>query len=299
MQVYHIPIDPSGRETTCHGDPGFPVAAYETVLAKNVLGFVDWHWHEELQFCLVTEGSVRFLGANVQTDTQKHQGVFIGSGVPHMARPLTEDAAYFCVDVHPALLSGPPGSILGPRYIAPLRAGRGGGLLPLRGKESWEARALEILAEVESLFDRPPCGFELAVTGQLLLVLQLITAGAKMSPTGVPEGSFSRMKSVLRFLNDHYREKITLTQLAGLVNLCPSEFCRAFKRATGCTAFDYLCNLRVSKSASALIEHPEYTVSYIACEYGFSTVSAYIEQFRSRTGLTPGKYREKALAGKI
>ena len=101
MQIYDIPIDSSRQETTAHGTFDFPMAVYETVLRRNILGFVSWHWHREFQFCLVTAGTVTFWVQGQQPVLSEGQGLFINSNVLHMARPDTPDAAYCCIDILP------------------------------------------------------------------------------------------------------------------------------------------------------------------------------------------------------
>ena len=61
----------------------------------------------------------------------------------------------------------------------------------------------------------------------------------------------------------------------------------------GCTLFEYINNVRISKSADALLEQPEAIISQIAYDYGFSTTSLYIQRFRSATGMTPGEFRKR------
>ena len=86
MQIYDIPIDSSGQETTAHGTFDFPLAVYETVLNRNILGFVSWHWHREFQFCLVTAGTVAFWVQGQQLVLTEGQGLFINSNILHMVR---------------------------------------------------------------------------------------------------------------------------------------------------------------------------------------------------------------------
>ena len=92
MQVYNININENKMETTSHGTEEFPIAIYETILRKNILGFVDWHWHSELQFCFITSGTVRFTVNSFSADLEKGNGIFINSGIMHTSKPLTEDA---------------------------------------------------------------------------------------------------------------------------------------------------------------------------------------------------------------
>ena len=58
MQVTNIPVDARNRESTRHGTHGFPMAVYNSILSRNVLGYTRLHWHEELQFCAVVQGTV-------------------------------------------------------------------------------------------------------------------------------------------------------------------------------------------------------------------------------------------------
>ena len=52
--IRSIGIDNNSMEKTLHGSSDFPVAVYNTTLSNFHLGYVDWHWHNELQLCLVT-----------------------------------------------------------------------------------------------------------------------------------------------------------------------------------------------------------------------------------------------------
>jgi len=54
MQFTHMAVDNSQRELTPHGTTEFPLAVYMTQLRLKLLGYVEWHWHNELQLCLVT-----------------------------------------------------------------------------------------------------------------------------------------------------------------------------------------------------------------------------------------------------
>lgn len=60
MQTYDIQINKNKKEITQHGSFEFPLIIYTTQISKNILGFIDWHWHNELQLCYITHGSVQF-----------------------------------------------------------------------------------------------------------------------------------------------------------------------------------------------------------------------------------------------
>ncbi len=291
MQIYDIPIDSSRQETTAHGTFDFPLAVYETVLSKNILGFVSWHWHREFQFCQVTAGTVAFWVQGQQLVLSKGQGLFINSNVLHMARPNTPDAAYCCIDILPSLLCGFPGSVLDVSLITPLAADSAVPLVRFSGETAESQEILALLERIRQLSHRQATGYPLMVTGLLMELLGRMLSMLDAAPAA-PKEDMSRLRSVLQFIDGHYAEHITLSQCADLAGLSDSEFCRQFKRIMHCTLTTYIRQVRLQKSAAELLLHPEKSVSQVAYETGFSTTSYFISQFRAAVGMTPLAYRQ-------
>lgn len=296
MQIYDIPIDSTRQETTAHGTFDFPLAVYETILSKNILGFVSWHWHREFQFCLVTTGTVAFWVQGRQLTLPAGQGLFINSNVLHMAKPETPDAAYCCIDILPSLLCGFPGSLLDVSLITPLSADASLPLFRFSGETPESREALALLEKIRQLSHRKTTGYPLMVTGLLMELLGRMLSMLDAAPAA-PKEDMSRLRSVLQFIDQHYTEHITLSQCADLAGLSGSEFCRQFKRAMHCTLTGYIRQVRLQKSAAELLLHPEKSVSQIAYATGFSTTSYFISQFRAATGKTPLAYRQERSAG--
>lgn len=296
MQIYDIPIDSTRQETTAHGTFDFPLAVYETILSKNILGFVSWHWHREFQFCLVTTGTVAFWVQGRQLTLPAGQGLFINSNVLHMAKPETPDAAYCCIDILPSLLCGFPGSLLDVSLVTPLSADASLPLFRFSGETLESREALALLEKIRQLSHRKTTGYPLMVTGLLMELLGRMLSMLDAAPAA-PKEDMSRLRSVLQFIDQHYTEHITLSQCADLAGLSGSEFCRQFKRAMHCTLTGYIRQVRLQKSAAELLLHPEKSVSQIAYATGFSTTSYFISQFRAATGKTPLAYRQERSAG--
>lgn len=295
MQIYDIPIDSTRQETTAHGTFDFPLAVYETILSKNILGFVSWHWHREFQFCLVSTGTVAFWVQGRQLTLPAGQGLFINSNVLHMAKPETPDAAYCCIDILPSLLCGFPGSLLDVSLITPLSADASLPLFRFSGETLESREALALLEKIRQLSHRKTTGYPLMVTGLLMELLGRMLSMLDAAPAA-PKEDMSRLRSVLQFIDQHYTEHITLSQCADLAGLSDSEFCRQFKRAMHCTLTGYIRQVRLQKSAAELLLHPEKSVSQIAYATGFSTTSYFISQFRAATGKTPLAYRQERSA---
>lgn len=296
MQIYDIPIDSTRQETTAHGTFDFPLAVYETILSKNILGFVSWHWHREFQFCLVTTGTVAFWVQGRQLTLPAGQGLFINSNVLHMAKPETPDAAYCCIDILPSLLCGFPGSLLDVSLVTPLSADASLPLFRFSGETLESREALALLEKIRQLSHRKTTGYPLMVTGLLMELLGRMLSMLDAAPAA-PKEDMSRLRSVLQFIDRHYMEHLTLGQCAQRSGLSDSEFCRQFKRAMHCTLTGYIRQVRLQKSAAELLLHPEKSISQIAYATGFSTTSYFISQFRAATGMTPLAYRQERSGG--
>ena len=75
-------------EITAHGAYAFPLAVYETQLDRCALGFVDWHWHEELQLVRVARGVVKFRVDERRFTLSAGQGLFITGSPSRFAAEL-------------------------------------------------------------------------------------------------------------------------------------------------------------------------------------------------------------------
>ena len=75
-------VDGRGRELVEHGTTAFPVACYHDDFRQMD---VPWHWHEELEAVLISEGSCTVAAGNEKFVLQEGEGFFINSEVLHGA----------------------------------------------------------------------------------------------------------------------------------------------------------------------------------------------------------------------
>lgn len=82
--------DSAGRELTVHGTAAFPIACYHDDLEAAP---VPWHWHEELELLIASEGGVLAAAAGEKYTLAEGDGLFINAGVLHADWPLAVGAA--------------------------------------------------------------------------------------------------------------------------------------------------------------------------------------------------------------
>ena len=290
MQIYQIPINKKGMETTRHGSFAFPVAAYETELDKCALGFVDWHWHEELQLACVTRGTVRFRVDERRFTARAGQSLFTGAGRVHCAHSAEANSAYVCLDFHPRLLSGFAGSVFESEYVTPFLKDPALEAVFLDGASDWHARVCQCALRVKALCDEPRFGGELSAAAELFSIWRELIVHRPSSNSPRSAKGNASVRAMLDFIAAHCAEPLTLAQITEAANLSESEGCRTFRRVTGETVFSYLRGYRVAR-AMELLKNTGRDLAQIAAETGFGSASYFVRTFRERTGTTPAQYR--------
>jgi AraC-like DNA-binding protein len=96
------------------------------------------------------------------------------------------------------------------------------------------------------------------------------------------------IRQVKAYLQAHYRQNITLEELAQQVHLSRAYLIRAFRQATGIPPYTYLLQLRIKQAKQLLATG--LPAAYVAQEVGFTDQSHLIRHFKSFTGLTPKQY---------
>lgn len=102
----------------------------------------------------------------------------------------------------------------------------------------------------------------------------------------------SGIRKVQDFIEKKYDEKITIEELADLLNVGRRTFERRFKDATNNTPIEYVQRVRI-EAAKKFFEASSKNVSDVMYDVGYSDSKAFRDTFKKVTGLTPIEYRNK------
>ncbi|ACK50798.1 transcriptional regulator, AraC family [Methylocella silvestris BL2] len=100
----------------------------------------------------------------------------------------------------------------------------------------------------------------------------------------------AEMRTLVGFIRENLANNISVTELAGLVQMRPSHFARIFKASFGITPYQFVMRERVA-SAKELFVSANLSASQVASEIGFSSQSHFVKVFRQFTGVTPKQYQ--------
>ena len=98
------------------------------------------------------------------------------------------------------------------------------------------------------------------------------------------------IQTALQFIQNCYKEQITINEVAQSVYLSTSHFSRSFKDEMGVTFVDYLMTYRIDQSKS-LLKMTTLPIEVIANQVGFTSGAYFSTAFRKKEGCTPSEYR--------
>lgn len=101
-----------------------------------------------------------------------------------------------------------------------------------------------------------------------------------------------KLNNLLGYINTHYTEDLNLETIAASIGFSKYHFSRLFKQYTDYTFYDYLCYRRI-KAAEELLVQPDLSITEIALQSGFSSLSAFNRLFKQQKNCTPSEYRMK------
>ncbi len=95
-----------------------------------------------------------------------------------------------------------------------------------------------------------------------------------------------------RYIDSHFREPLTLQDLADVTHVSKYYLAHAFTEDYGLSPINYLIARRIEESKN-LLKSTDHSISQIASFTGFSSQSYFSQSFRKITGQKPGEYRQK------
>lgn len=248
-----------------------------------------WHFHPEYELTYIVSGQgKRLVGDSVETFSPG-DFVLIGPGLPHVwaSEKKTDQLAVAIVVQFSAAFAE---SVLAfPELSAAeglfKKAQQG---ICFQAARQWKPeRKMKIIA---GLLPGNPFTVLLELLQELTVkkTKTLASAQYKLLRPGTDE---RRIHKVLKFVQDHYQEPVTVSQAAAMLHLSDSAFCKYFKRSMGKTFSDYVNDIRVTHAASLLIE-TDLSIASLAADCGFENMSYFNRIFLRKKGIQPYKFRE-------
>lgn len=261
-------------------DHRFPLRA---TAVENCTQLIRTIIHEDAEFLYIKRGAVTvYLGATSYTC---HEGdiLYIAPMTVHSATADTPDAAIRGLVFRHSLVQ----PALDEREFKRLVS------CPDRYFPAGDpvATALtELFWKTTDAFTSPRLNRRMETRGQLLLLFATLLQHAGLEEENPPDIYYRRVQPALQYIEAHYAERISLSDLSTLINVSEDHFIRLFKQATQRTPFAYILDYRIEQ-ALKLLGSDHYSITQISDMTGFSNVQYFSQVFKDRVGVPPSVYR--------
>lgn len=98
------------------------------------------------------------------------------------------------------------------------------------------------------------------------------------------------MEEILSYIDEHFKEELSVKTLAKKASLSEFYFSRLFKKETGYTIHEYIIKTRIT-NAKQMLQLTSLSLKEIAYSCGFTSESSFSTSFKKNTGVTPGAFR--------
>ncbi|OMF09596.1 AraC family transcriptional regulator [Paenibacillus amylolyticus] len=285
------------REDRIHGNAMYPVSVYPDIQQLNGDSILDCHWHDEMEFTMVTQGCAVFQIDMNTVEVQAGEAIFINRGEIHAGYLKGDVLCIFSSIVfNPELLGSRAFDTVQEKFIGPLVRKT---VIPpshIKADENWGQEILDLLKRIFADHAGRTETCEMSTKAYLYLIFARMFEHMRPAPLKgtVATGSHDkveRLKSVLSYIHKRYPEPLKLKELADEANMSEGHFCRFFKQMVQKTPVDYINYYRVQQ-ACVQLENTDHKIVDIAMDVGFEHLSYFITTFKKHKATTPSQYRK-------
>ena len=250
-----------------------------------------WHYHPELELVYIISGKGTLYVGDFIGNFESNNIFLIGSNVPHMfdsSKSFEGESTSIVVHLNHDFLKKL--STLGEEfnYINSLilLSNRG---LKFNTKESEKFKNLFLELSETSADEK------VLQTLKILYRLSLIENLAKLGSIEWLEQiniTDERMNTVIEFVMMNFKNEIHLNEVAEMVAMNKTAFCRYFKHNTNKTFINFLNGVRINYACKLLKEKNTSNSISMACyNSGFNSLSYFSRIFKKNVGCAPSEYK--------
>lgn len=239
----------------------------------------DCHWHEGIELLGFVDGSADVTCDAARFAVHAGQIMVINSNQLH-----TVDSAagcqYHCLILEHDYCAAHGVDIAG-IYFEPVFA---------------DGEIMNRLVRLQQESERGGAFAALRTEAQVLMLLaQLCSAHIAVNPAEGRAASrpIELVKKTILFLNEHYRETLSLDEIGSAIGFSKYHLCHTFRAVTGQTVVDMI-HARRCRSAQNMLLRGDCTVSECAEACGYNSISYFTRQYRRLIGEPPSETRRRA-----
>ena len=256
------------------------------------------HYHDYYQICFVVSGELQHIQQNEAVRLTAGDAFLVPPGFVHALHFENTRSEIYSLAFEWDLFSPSfPQSDAG-RFLTALHAGDpksiGMRLRTVLDKE--QRRHLQNILDCLIWQQQENTPYFLSAAPNLVAsALQLLIQSYYSQPQNAPHTPTSRdagtVEQCLEYIDTHFREEMSLTDLCKRFGLSRSVFCAAFPQLSGLPLRQYIAQKRISEAQMLIRSQRDLSLSQVASLVGYQDDTTFYRNFLKIAGVTPSQYR--------
>lgn len=247
------------------------------------------HWHAPLEIIMPTINGYEATCSNIEYHLQEGDILIINPGVIHSLKaPAYGERLIFQADY--SILRRIKELETTLSTIAPAL------LITAEDSELAHEHIQELMYSIRDIYFSDASMSEAYAYAKLIEIFVWI--GREYSPatrlfhvnTSKRKEYTEKFVAICEYINEHCTENISLDDAARLAGFSKYHFSRLFKCFTNVSYYKYVNQRRIAHAENLLID-PSITVTEVALQSGFDSLSAFIRMFKIVKGVTPTEFK--------
>ena len=243
----------------------------------------ETHDHSAVEILLTMEGMVTYTVDDMVYQVRKGEVLIVPPDTPH-SLTMDEGSSRY-------LFLFEPDAVLSMRDVRGMASGFNR-VFHLRDGSEAHVRIRELLLKAVEVYKKGDLMWNMVCYSYLMRVYAVLgqqyLAAASRRRAQAQHVESEVIAAAMNYINNHYMENLTLNDVADFSGFSRFYFSRSFKKQTGFSFKDYLCEKRL-QVASELLTGTNTPMKDIAIQSGFGSVATFNRVFRDNKGCTPTK----------
>lgn len=259
--------------------------AYETTPG----GYFPLHWHDQLEILYPLNGTADITIEGRKFNLIKKHMLVVESRKVHSTYTYDELSMFVCIHVSRKHMR---------QYFPEIDAYQ----IRCTPEDATEEQfpvyraTCELLEALTRLYMEEPITYRMEANGLVLQILsRLIRFFSVERPLPEPAKdnlAMERIRDVITYVEAHFREPISLSDVTALLGLGKEYFCRFFRKNMGMTFLDYVSEVRLAHTYEDLL-NTNAPISEVMEANGFTNQKLFNSSFKKLYGCTPSAVRRK------
>ncbi len=276
-------------EKKARGTVDFPFALYHESVS-NVS--VQYHYHPEIEAVYNVSGEYTLTVGGREYSARAGDIFFINSDELHAMNKNRGDVEFYSIVFHSHILDFENKNPFQRGSIEPIK--NGSLSLPHRIKKDCPyyediKTQFERIIKADSKFY---CAERLIALYEMIITLQKNNALLASAKLRGEDKNIRVIKKISKYVNSNLGRKITLSDLSREAEMSEKYFCSFFKKLTGNTPLEFVNKTRI-ESACEMLRNENQSITEVALDCGFESLSYFIRRFKEQMGVSPNEYKKR------